>query len=73
MEGESIVRAPAFLASRDQPLTISHLKAVQFDSILGGQSSVVPLEMPLDISPLYAPDAEIMDLWTGPWLDPSSI
>lgn len=30
---------------------------------------MVPLEMPLDISPLYAPDAEIMDMWTGSWLD----
>jgi hypothetical protein len=48
-------------------------KAIQFDSILGGQSSVVPLEMPLDISPLYAPDAEIMDLWTEPWLEASSV
>lgn len=47
-------------------------KSVQYDSVLGGQSSAVPLEMPLDISPLYAPDAEIMDLWTGSWLDPST-
>ncbi|KAJ6123230.1 hypothetical protein N7512_005695 [Penicillium capsulatum] len=54
-------------ALEDEPMT------AQFDSILGGQSSVVPLEMPLDISPLYAPDAEIMDLWTGPWLDSPSI
>ncbi|OJJ80669.1 uncharacterized protein ASPGLDRAFT_51083 [Aspergillus glaucus CBS 516.65] len=51
--------------------------ANQYDSILGGQSSVVldtefPFEMPLDLSPLYAPDAEITDLWTEPWLNPSS-
>jgi hypothetical protein len=26
----------------------------------------------LDVSPLYAPDAEMTNLWTGPWLDPSS-
>ncbi|RJE26831.1 hypothetical protein PHISCL_00856 [Aspergillus sclerotialis] len=44
----------------------------QYNSILGGQSSVVPLDMPLDISPLYAPDAEMMELWTGPWMDLSS-
>ncbi|KAJ5569880.1 uncharacterized protein N7459_009310 [Penicillium hispanicum] len=42
---------------------------IQFDSILGGQSSVLPIDMPLEISPLYAPDAERMDLWTAPWMD----
>lgn len=46
------------------PINLPLLQAVQFDSLLGGQSSVIPLEMPLDISPLYATDAEIMDLWT---------
>ncbi|KAI2689285.1 transcriptional regulator family: Fungal Specific TF [Penicillium roqueforti] len=45
----------------------------QYDSILGGQSSVAfgadfSLEMPLDISPLYAPDIEVPELWTAPWL-----
>lgn len=44
-------------------------QTAQYDSILGGLSSVVPLEMPLDISPLYAPEAEMMDMWTGSWLD----
>lgn len=46
---------------------------VQYDSILGGQSSVAfgvdfSLEMPLDISPLYATDTEVPELWTAPWL-----
>ena len=50
---------------------------MQYDSILGGQSSVVfdadvPLEMPLDISPYYAPDVEAPALWTEPWLHLSS-
>lgn len=48
-------------------------QTAQYDSILGGQSSVVfgadfPLEIPLDISPLYAPDLEVPDLWTESWL-----
>ncbi|KAJ6060684.1 hypothetical protein N7499_012728 [Penicillium canescens] len=51
--------------------------AIQYNSILGGQSSVVlgtnfPLDMPLDFSPLYAPDAETADLWIEPWLHLSS-
>ncbi|OQE21605.1 hypothetical protein PENFLA_c014G01717 [Penicillium flavigenum] len=51
--------------------------ATQYDSILGGQSSVIfdtdfLLEMPLDISPLYAPDVEVPELWTEPWLRISS-
>ncbi|KAJ6185944.1 hypothetical protein N7519_007245 [Penicillium mononematosum] len=46
--------------------------ATQYYSILGGQSSVIfdtdfLLEMPLDISPLYAPDVEVPELWTEPW------
>lgn len=55
-----------------------YTQGTQYDSILGGQSSVVfdpdlGLEMPLDISPLYAPEAEVPDLWTEPWLGlPSS-
>ncbi|KAJ5470470.1 hypothetical protein N7530_007827 [Penicillium desertorum] len=51
--------------------------AIQYDSILGGQSSVVfdadfLLGMPLDISPLYAPDVEVPEPWTDPWLRLSS-
>lgn len=42
---------------------------MQYDSILGGQSSVGELHMPLDISPLYVSDTEMMDLWTGSWLN----
>lgn len=30
------------------------------------RNSVVPLGVPLDIYPLYAPDVEKMDIWTGP-------
>ncbi|CAG8372582.1 unnamed protein product [Penicillium salamii] len=49
----------------------------QYDSILGGQSSVAfgsefSLEMPLDMSPLYAPEIEAPGLWTAPWIHPSS-
>ncbi|CAG8021819.1 unnamed protein product [Penicillium salamii] len=49
----------------------------QYDSILGGQSSVAfgaefSLEMPLDMSPLYAPELEAPGLWTAPWIHPSS-
>ncbi|KAJ6171843.1 hypothetical protein N7470_000910 [Penicillium chermesinum] len=43
----------------------------QYDSILGGLSSIVPIDMPLDISPLYATDAEMMDMWTDSWLNNS--
>ncbi|KAJ5111988.1 hypothetical protein N7532_000033 [Penicillium argentinense] len=46
--------------------------AVQYDSVLGGQASVAPFEMPLDISPLHVPDAQIMDMWTSSWLDSAS-
>lgn len=49
-------------------LTLS-LQTRQYDSILGGQSSVAPLDMPLDISPLYVPDAEMIDLYTDSWLN----
>ena len=40
--------------------------------MLGPSESGFPLEIPLDISPMYAPDADITDWWTGAWLDPAS-
>ncbi|KZN91055.1 putative transcriptional regulatory protein [Penicillium chrysogenum] len=64
--------------SRSTPETLEMgTMATQYDSILGGQSSVILdtdflLEMPLDISPLYAPDIEVPELWTEPWLRLSS-
>ncbi|KAJ5995853.1 hypothetical protein N7481_002830 [Penicillium waksmanii] len=43
-------------------------KPIQYESILGGQSLVAPLNMPLGISPLYVSDTEMMDIWTTSWL-----
>lgn len=51
----------------------------QYDSILGGQSTVLgldtsPLTIP-DISNLFTPDVEMAGLWAGatPWLDSSTL
>ncbi|KAJ5095636.1 hypothetical protein NUU61_004992 [Penicillium alfredii] len=73
-DSQQVTSAPTPEPLEMEPTTI------QYDSILGGQSSVVlgagdsmfPLGMPLDISPLYAPDTDLTGLWTGSWLDPSS-
>ncbi|KAJ5107179.1 hypothetical protein N7456_003854 [Penicillium angulare] len=52
--------------------------ATRHDSLLDGQTSVTAfggedqLDMFLEVSSLYAPDAAMTNLWTGPWLDPSS-
>lgn len=36
--------------------------------ILGNE--LLPLEMPLELSPFYTSDGRIADLWSDPWLDP---